>query len=345
MIQINYMPKMMLKEEDKIKILMMKNTTTTAEIARQLGRNRSTIHCFIDKVKKTGKITNIKPQGRPKLFNRRLIRKIVTYTKRNKNTTINDIRQKLNLHCCRETISKVLHQNKFKYLTRRLKPKISTRNIIKRKEFAQQIVNMSERKLRTFVFSDECSVELSKYYKKKGWRLKGTTFNQENIIHGNQIYIKKYIKFWAFLCINGQSNVIFINDYGKWNRATYLKLLKANFINELTNLGLNANQIYHYEDKDTVHNGESIKNWKSTVRIKSIDGPPQSADINPIENAFGILKKAMFKTKYHYKEDEIKDIIRRFWANLDINIVKKLVLSFRKRNEEILKNNGFITKY
>lgn len=281
-------------------------TTGVSEIGRIIGRNRSTVYSFLKKVKDKGFIHNIKNKGRPKLFSKRTIKRIMTYVKNTKQTTIAEIKSNLNLPGSKQTITKVLHQHKFKYLKKIKKPRISTQNIQKRYEFACKHQRISVRKLKSLVFSDECSFELSKYQDKRSWRKIGTSFDIRNIHQVNPIYSKRYIKFWCFITFNGKSKLIFVNKYGKWCCKSYLKLLEENFSSEITNLGLNIENVIHIEDNDTVHTGEKIKRWKRQNKLKTFDWPPQSPDLNPIENAFSILKKICIRLNHITKLMRLK---------------------------------------
>lgn len=53
----------------------------------------------------------------------------------------------------------------------------------------------------------------------------------------------------------------------------------------------------------------------------------------------------MYKIKSHYKTDEIENEIIRHWQNIDNNLIRKLILSFKKRLEMTIRVGGNITKY
>ncbi len=80
------------------------------------------------------------------------------------------------------------------------------------------------------------------------------------------------------------------------------------------------------------------------LRVKMMDWPSMSPDLNPIEHLWGILK---------WKVDEIKvsnihqlsDVIMEEWKRTPVATCEALVISMNKRVKAVLGNNGGHTKY
>ena len=74
------------------------------------------------------------------------------------------------------------------------------------------------------------------------------------------------------------------------------------------------------------------------------DWPPQSADLNPIENVWAWMEHKLSMTDYADLNDfEAK--IREVWAQLPVELCKKYVTSMRRRTDAVIHAGGAMTNY
>jgi hypothetical protein len=74
------------------------------------------------------------------------------------------------------------------------------------------------------------------------------------------------------------------------------------------------------------------------------DWPPQSADLNPIENVWAWMEHKLSMTDYADLNDfEAK--IREVWAQLPVELCKKYVTSMRRRTDAVIRAGGAMTNY
>ena len=74
-------------------------------------------------------------------------------------------------------------------------------------------------------------------------------------------------------------------------------------------------------------------------RVETLNWPPNSPDLNPIENLWGILKVAVSK-RFPTTKEQLVEAISLEWENLSSETVQNLILSMPKRIKEVLKNKG-----
>jgi hypothetical protein len=128
----------------------------------------------------------------------------------------------------------------------------------------------------------------------------------------------------------------------------YVNILKTNFI------GKYEDDLYFQFDNDPKHTsikalglkalglkalGLKAKNFITKNKIKIINHPPSSPDLNPIENIWGIMKKKISKFHYDNNEQFIKSILEE-WNNIDKQIIENTILSMKKRLQLVINNKG-----
>ena len=78
--------------------------------------------------------------------------------------------------------------------------------------------------------------------------------------------------------------------------------------------------------------------------LKTLDHPPQSPDLNPIEHLWEHLDHKIWQRQISSK-DVLKAVIYDEWNKITPKITKKLVTSMSNRLSAVMKAKGKQTKY
>ena len=97
-------------------------------------------------------------------------------------------------------------------------------------------------------------------------------------------------------------------------------------------------------NNDPKHIAKIVTNYFENNNLSIIDWPAQSHDLNTIENLWKEIKKRTIGKK-HQSEDEIFQILKDIWINIDKNILKTLVESMTRRCQAVIKAKRWPTKY
>ena len=100
------------------------------------------------------------------------------------------------------------------------------------------------------------------------------------------------------------------------------------------------------DDNSPVHRASVVTFWKNNHCIESLEWPVQRPDLNPIDNLWMVLKKASSKRCTPPKTvSEIQAVIREEWEKIPIEIVQTSNESMPSRVKQVIKAQGFATKY
>ena len=100
------------------------------------------------------------------------------------------------------------------------------------------------------------------------------------------------------------------------------------------------------QDNAPCHKSRKVMDFMEENNIETMEWPPQSPDMNPIENLWAIIKIRRQK-KFgvpNTKQDLIEQIFE-IWDEIDINLLQNLSESFLRRIEMVKTNLGRQTKY
>ena len=128
------------------------------------------------------------------------------------------------------------------------------------------------------------------------------------------------------------------------NQFTYRDILEEHLRPSMARTGTKR----FVQDNASCHTAKSMRSWfKDNEDIEVIDWPPQSADMNPIENAWTLLKHEMGELPTATSREQLKTRITEAWANLGkrTDVIKALCDSMPRRIEALVEAKGGNTKY
>jgi transposase len=147
----------------------------------------------------------------------------------------------------------------------------------------------------------------------------------------------------------------FINKQGKPAKnitsQEYISVLNSNFLPEGSRLfsAIGVNKWYFQQDNDPAHNVAAgvVAEYsrQNTADVEMVaDWPPNSPDLNPIENLWGISEAEVSAKKCDTFE-EFQAAVVHACSNVPKSKLAKLVNSMPKRIEQVLEKEGDMTSY
>lgn len=148
---------------------------------------------------------------------------------------------------------------------------------------------------------------------------------------------------WGCMAHSGVGNLEFIN--GRMNAAMYRDVLRDNLTPSAVKLGL-AHNFRFQQDNDPKHTAGITREWLLYNAPRRLYTPPQSPDLNPIENLWQHLDGEVRKSKMKISNAQtLRDALTTAWNGISPEVTRHLVESMPRRLEAVILAKGLFTKY
>lgn len=138
------------------------------------------------------------------------------------------------------------------------------------------------------VFSDETKVNLlGSDGRKWGWKVPGSLL-QDSHVSPTVKYGGGSMMIWGCLAAKGIGNLVRIE--GILNARLYIDILKNDLLGTLDRYALDKANVVFQHDNDPKHTAKITVAWLANKGIEILAWPPQSLDLNPIENLWAWFK-------------------------------------------------------
>jgi transposase len=98
------------------------------------------------------------------------------------------------------------------------------------------------------------------------------------------------------------------------------------------------------QDNASCHTAKLTRAFFSEIGLTVLPWPPNSPDLNPIENIWSMLKQSVEKRAVKTK-DELIRVVEEEWNRLDINLVRRTIGSMKNRIEQVISRGGLKCDY
>lgn len=287
--------------------------------------------------------------GRPRILNSTDTRRIVRYLATGEASTASHasalVRKDTGKLVSKWTVQRALHSTGFRAIEKKKKPLLSKKNIKARLEFVKRYEKWTTDDWSRVIWSDE--TKINRYCtdgRQWNWKREGEKMNVKDFIqtvkHGGG-----NVKVWGCMTVHGTGSLRKID--GIMRKETYLDILKTNLTDTIENMPVPENEIVFQHDNDPKHTAKIVKDWLHKQDFQVLQWPAQSPDLNPIENLWSHLKRALLNN-YDSPPSSVKILWERIqeqWDEMSPDYCEKLIRSMPRRLEAVKKAKGLWTKY
>ena len=129
------------------------------------------------------------------------------------------------------------------------------------------------------------------------------------------------------------------------NAERYQAPLEKEITDEVRELFGDSNWIFLH-DGAPAHRAASTRDWLQENGITaSNDFPPNSPDLNIIENIWHTMKHRLYARRIYYDSTGLERALRRVWNGIQVQEIRVLIDSMPKRIQECIGQQGGHTSY
>lgn len=218
---------------------------------------------------------------------------------------------------------------------------MNLRNRQIRLKFAKEHQNKDASWWEDVIFADESKYNLFgsdgrvMVWRKANEELKSRNTNP-TVKHGGG-----HVMVWGCISAKGVGNLVFID--GIMNKESYLNILKENLRQSAERMGI-LQTFKFYQDNDPKHKAHIVREWLPYNCPKVIQTPPQSPDLNPIENLWDELDRRVRENPVS-SVSALKARLQEEWSKIGTDYTQKIIRNMPQRLNGVITNQGYPTKY
>jgi len=306
---------------------------TYSQIEEATGFQRGTISKILEKFEKYGDVNFncfVSNCGRHSVLETRDKDFIIDTLSKDNTATLQDLQlalvENFGKNVSLTTINEFEHTlGRFK--VPKQKPILSERNKQKRLEYAilHQHDNFSN-----VIFTDESFFCLNRNTKKV------FVFNGQEAPFSPWYNPDRGVMVWGGICRKGKIDLQFLE--GSIDKNAYIKVLE-DYFPRLGDKKYGKDRWRFMQDNAGAHRALIVKEWLEDHVPKRLHHPPQSPDLNPIEQVWGYMKDFV-ESRNPVSRDDLMELMLRAWDQLSTETINSYINHMSTVIPTVIANGG-----
>jgi transposase len=326
-------------------VAMHKDGRSNRHIARKLGVTRDTVRDILARYDATGSPLSGSRTGRPRCTDEATDTAIAFTAHVDVFTSPRQIRRKLEFGDALSisTIDRRLQEAGLFGRVARHKRDYSPEELRKRLSFAEGYQDWTEAQWCKVLFSDE-KCFYGEGFCGRTWvrRPKGEALNPKYCVHKKAHPVK--VNVWACFCADGQGYMHIFNE--NMDGALMKRILSDNLLpSAQLHFSFDPPEPWYLlHDNDKKFGCAAVKELLHEKGVTTIDFPPYSPDLNPIENLWAAVARAVERHACETLE-QLQDVVAAEWDKVNKDLMRSLARSMPARCQAVIAARGWHTKY
>ena len=180
------------------------------------------------------------------------------------------------------------------------------------------------------IFSDECTVQLEQHERLCFRKRKQPRKLKQRPKHPLKLHI------WRAISYQGASPVVIFT--GIIDAQRYTQILDRSLVPFIRSCYPAGHRFQ--QDNDPKHTSGHVERYFKSRQINWWRTPPESPDLNPIENVWGALKQYLRSTFKPKNTSELQEGIQRFWQSLTPQVCQRYINHLNKVIPKVIEVDG-----
>lgn len=319
---------------------------TLGEIVKLMGDigvtiKRSSVQMIVQRFNTRKTVSRKKGSGRKFITNERDNRRLKNEALANRKQSLSQLAKTFTTlegeKISRFTVSRRLKDQGLSVHACRRVPMLSKANIKKRKIWVKKHLNEPLAYWDNVIWSDESRFCLVNDGKQKCLRRKGEAYRSDCTTR--TVKFPDGVMVWGCFSRNGVGHLYRMPEKTTIDSAVYQKILADYLIPSIDELHPDKNYIF-MQDGAKCHTSKSTIAWLKENRINFMpDWPPQSPDLNPIENIWAYIN-AKLRDHHFTNKEQLWQRLKIIWNEIPQGLIDKLITSVPSRLSAVVKSKG-----
>lgn len=324
-----------------VKSLLQAGLSPSA-ISKQLNYSRNLVYNVKKKSSEGLELQNRSGQGRKRITSQAENRQLIRLSKQNRLETSRVLSQQWSVVIGKtvsaSTVRRRLVEAGLLSYTQKKKPFRNHRKRKIRLNWCKKYNKWPVNQWYKVIFSDESHFELINRKNRRYVRRFSIEFNQPFCFAPKMQGGGGSLSVWGCFTAHGPGPLVFYE--GRLNAHRYIDLLEGELPAYRDQIyGSDPESSFFQQDNAPCHKAKATMKWFEDSNIRTLDWPPTSPDMNPIENLWSIIDRRLLEYEINNLL-QLKNAITEIWNSFSINDCIKLINSMPNRISGVLKAKG-----
>jgi hypothetical protein len=218
---------------------------------------------------------------------------------------------------------------------KKLKLAKNTRKV--RRKWCRERRNRTVDEWQKILFTDEVRFGFLSDGRIHVWRRPGEKYHPSCTIPRSSN--RRSVMFWGIIGSTGVGSLLRCSN--RMTSSEYIKVLDAAAVSVAGDF-----QNFFMDDNAPIHRARNVIQWKLQYNIPLEEWPPNSPDMNPIENVWGYMKKKLnalvprLSSVYDLEKE-----VHKLWNEMPSAFISRLYCGMPNRIKLCLKAHGYPIRY
>lgn len=318
-----------------------------SHIARFVGITQSAVSKILNRHRQTGNFKKRPGQGRRRCTTHRDDRFLILQSLRDRTLTSTHLKNQLlnakQVNVSSKTVRRRLKEANLKARRPVKVPRLTQNARVRRLQFARAHGDWTVDQWKNVMFTDETRIVLWKpdgrnhVYRRIGERYSNCALTPNVSFGGGGIM------FWAGISWEGRTELVEVR--GRMTADNYVEnILSEHVVPYVDFIGYDRFILMH--DNARPHAAAIVNRYLNEVGIQSLDWPPYSPDLNPIEHLWDQLKiRIRARNPVPMTLNQLRFAAHQEWNAIPQECIQNLISSMPRRMEAVVRARGGNTRY